>query len=55
VVPSEPNCARGMAKLFLYLHDTADARRWMAFYLERKLEPDPEAERQYRMMLAGGR
>ena len=47
VAPSEPTCARGMAKLFMYLHDTPDARRWMAFYLERKVEPDPEAERQY--------
>jgi hypothetical protein len=55
VAPWEPNCARGMAKLFLYSHDTANARRWMAFYLERKLEPDPEAERQYRMMFTGGR
>jgi hypothetical protein len=55
LVPSEPNCARGMAKLFQHLNDNADSRRWMAFYLERKLEPDPEAERQYRMMLAGGR
>ena len=43
--------ARGMAKLFLYLQDTPDARRWMAFYLERKMEPDPEAERQYQLML----
>jgi hypothetical protein len=55
LVPSEPNCARGMAKLFQHLNDNADSRRWMAFYLERKLEPDPEAERQYQMMLAGGR
>jgi hypothetical protein len=44
-----------MAKLFQHLNDNADSRRWMAFYLERKLEPDPEAERQYQMMLAGGR
>jgi hypothetical protein len=51
LVPSEPNCARGMAKLFLYLQDTPDARRWMAFYLERKVEADPEAERQYQLML----
>ncbi|MGA2120056.1 MAG: hypothetical protein ABSH56_35640 [Bryobacteraceae bacterium] len=54
-VPSEPNCARGMAKLFQHLRDITDARRWMAFYLGHKLEPDPEAERQYQMMLAGGR
>jgi hypothetical protein len=53
VMPSEPACARGMSKLFLYLHDTDDARRWMAFYLERKLEPDAEAERQYQLMLTG--
>jgi len=55
VAPSEPTCARGMAKLFMYIRDTPDARRWLGFYLERKVEPDPEAERQYQMMLTGGR
>ena len=54
-VPSEPGCARGMAQIFQRLNDIPDARRWMAFYLERKVGPDPEAERQYQMMVAGGR
>jgi hypothetical protein len=54
-VPSEPGCARGMAKLFQHLNDPADARRWLGLYLERKVAPDPEAERQYQMMLSAGR
>jgi hypothetical protein len=54
-VPSEPGCARGMAQVFLRLNDTPDARRWMAFYLDRKTGPDPEAERQYQMMVTDGR
>ena len=55
VMPSEPGCAKGMANLMAYSKDMTGARRWMAFYLEHKVEPDPDAERQYEMMLSGGR
>ena len=50
-LPGQPRCARGLGDLFARIGDTARARRWMAFYLEHRVEPDPEAEEIYRRML----
>jgi hypothetical protein len=54
-VPSEPGCAKGMQHLYERFNDTANARRWLAYYLEHKVAADPQAERQYQMMLTSGR
>jgi hypothetical protein len=51
-MPGQPRCARGLGDLFARIGDTARARRWMAFYLEHRVEPDPEADSMYRRMLA---
>jgi hypothetical protein len=51
-LPGQPRCARGLGQLFARIGDTARARRWMAFYLEHRIEPDPEAESLYRRLLA---
>jgi hypothetical protein len=49
--PERPRCARGLGDLFARIGDTARARRWMVYYLEHRIEPDPEAEGMYRRML----
>jgi hypothetical protein len=54
-VSSEPGCAKGLGTLYGRFNDSANARRWLAFYLEHKVTADPEAERQYQIMLTGGR
>ena len=51
-LPGQPRCARGLGQLFARIGDTARARHWMAFYLEHRIEPDPEAESLYRRLLA---
>jgi hypothetical protein len=50
-MPGQPRCARGLGDLFARIGDTARARRWMAFYLEHRVEPDPEADDIYRRLL----
>jgi hypothetical protein len=50
-VPGQPRCARGLGQLFARIGDTARARRWMVFYLEHRVEPDPEADAIYRRLL----
>jgi hypothetical protein len=50
-VPGQPRCARGLGQLFARIGDTARARRWMAFYMEHRVEPDPEADSIYRRLL----
>jgi len=51
-LPGQPRCARGLGDLFSRIGDTARARRWVAFYLEHRTEPDPEADNIYRRLLA---
>jgi hypothetical protein len=51
-LPGQPRCARGLGQLFARIGDTARARHWMAFYLEHRIEPDPEAESLYQRLLA---
>jgi hypothetical protein len=43
-LPGQPRCARGLGDLFSRIGDAPRARRWMAFYLEHRTEPDPEAD-----------
>jgi hypothetical protein len=50
-MPVQPRCARGLGDLFARIGDTARARRWMVFYLEHRVEPDPEADDIYRRLL----
>jgi len=50
-LPEQPRCARGLGQLFARIGDTARARRWMVFYLEHRVEPDPEADIMYRRLL----
>jgi tetratricopeptide (TPR) repeat protein len=45
--PRRPRCARGLAEFHAFLGHPAQAEQWMAYYLERRVEPDPEAERTY--------
>jgi hypothetical protein len=48
--PSEARCAAGMIKVFETNGDYARAREWLRYWVEHKREPDPEAERAYRML-----
>jgi hypothetical protein len=50
-LPEQSRCARGLGDLFARIGDTARARRWMAYYLEHRTEPDPEADSIYRGLL----
>src|SRR5271157_1169550 len=50
-LPLEPRCAKGLGDLFSRIGDSARARRWMAFYLEHRIAPDPEADASYRRLL----
>jgi hypothetical protein len=50
-MPVQPRCARGLGDLFARIGDTGRARRWMVFYLEHRVEPDPEADGMYRRLL----
>jgi hypothetical protein len=49
--PYHPRCARGMSELFLRIGDQAQARQWMAYYLNHKAAPDPEAEQMFARMM----
>jgi len=51
-LPEQPRCARGLGQLFARIGDTGRARRWMVYYLEHRVEPDPEGEDIYRRLLA---
>ena len=51
-LPGQPLCARGLGQLFARIGDTPRARRWMVFYMEHRVEPDPEADDFYRRLLA---
>jgi hypothetical protein len=51
-LPGQPRCARGLGDLFARIGDTPRARRWMVFYLQHRVEPDPEADAMYRRLLA---
>lgn len=53
--PDSPRCARGLGGQFARIGDTARARRWLAFYLDRHTEPDPEAEGLYQLLLGRAR
>jgi hypothetical protein len=53
LVPGEPLCARETCKLYEHLGNLDRARAWMAYYLEHKKEPDPEAETEYQRLNAG--
>jgi hypothetical protein len=50
-LPGQPLCARGLSQLFARIGDTPRARRWMVFYMEHRVEPDPEADSMYRRLL----
>jgi hypothetical protein len=50
-VPGQPRCARGLGDLFARIGNTARARRWMVFYMQHRVEPDPEADAIYRRLL----
>ena len=50
LVPDEPLCARETCKLYEHLGNLDQARAWMAYYLEHKREPDPEAETEYQRL-----
>jgi hypothetical protein len=50
LVPDEPLCARETCKLYEHLGNLDQARAWMAYYLEHKKQPDPEAETEYQRL-----
>ncbi|HMD70258.1 MAG TPA: hypothetical protein VKF41_02885 [Bryobacteraceae bacterium] len=47
----EVHCAQGLSKLFRSMGDDFRTRRWLRAWVERKQEPDPDAERAYRIMM----
>lgn len=53
--PDHPRCARGLGNLYMQLGDNGRARKWMAFYLNHAVEPDPEAKTIYAHLLASGK
>ncbi len=55
LVPDEPLCARETCKLYEHLGNFDQARAWMAYYLEHKKQPDPEAETEYQRLTASRR
>lgn len=50
LVPAEPLCARETCKLYEHIGDFNQARAWMAYYLEHKKQPDPEAETEFQRL-----
>jgi tetratricopeptide (TPR) repeat protein len=52
--PRHPRCARGLAEFHSVLGNPAKAEQWMAWYLKRRVEPDPEAERIYNSLRVTG-
>jgi hypothetical protein len=53
--PGEPRCARGLGILFARIGDAPRARRWLAFYFERRTEPEPDLDRLYQQLLGMAR
>jgi hypothetical protein len=53
--PYHPRCARGLSTLYMQLSDNARARKWMDFYLQHAVDPDPEARAIYARLLTSGR
>jgi hypothetical protein len=51
--PAHPRCARGLSDLYSFIGDAARARQWMAYYLDHRAEPDPDAERIYQQLVGG--
>jgi len=49
--PTEPRCALGLSKTFQAIGDDARTRKWLRSWVERKQEPDADAERAYRLMM----
>src|SRR6185312_13819185 len=41
--PLHPRCARGLGELYAFEGNPARAEEWMAYYLARRRDPDPEA------------
>jgi tetratricopeptide (TPR) repeat protein len=48
--PSRPWCARGLSEVYAFTGNVEQARRWMAYYLEHRTGPDPEAEQTYQSL-----
>jgi tetratricopeptide (TPR) repeat protein len=48
--PLRPRCARGLGELHAFEGNAARAEEWMAYYLARVKDRDPEAEKIYRSM-----
>jgi tetratricopeptide (TPR) repeat protein len=42
--PTRPRCARGLSELYASRGDVDKGQPWMAYYLEHRVDPDPEAE-----------
>jgi hypothetical protein len=53
--PVHPRCARGLGNLYMQLGDNGRARKWMAFYMNHAVEPDPEEQAIYARLLASGK
>ncbi|HWC97206.1 MAG TPA: hypothetical protein VG456_10660 [Candidatus Sulfopaludibacter sp.] len=51
MVPGEPLCARETCKMYEHLGNLDRARFWLAYYLQHKKQPDPEAEVEYQRLL----
>lgn len=50
--PEFPRCARSLGEVFVKIGDRARARRWLATYLEKAHEPDPQAQNALQQLLA---
>jgi tetratricopeptide (TPR) repeat protein len=48
--PARPYCARGLSELYAFNGNTAQAEEWMAYYLQHRMGPDPDAERIYQSL-----
>jgi tetratricopeptide (TPR) repeat protein len=48
--PLRPRCARGLGELYAFEGNASRAEKWMAYYLARVKDRDPEAEKIYRSM-----
>lgn len=48
--PGQPCCARGLSELYAFQGKPDKALQWIAYYLERRTGPDPEAERTYQSL-----
>ncbi len=49
--PEYPRCARSLGDVFLKIGDRQRARRWLATYLEKSRQADPEAEQALQKLL----